>query len=719
MFTIKKYKGSLLFLVFLLLIGCSPSQKIDLTTNWKVKIFSWQENQKLNEEFSHVSFDDSNWKNIKKLPAALSVERKKSIVWLRRTVFISKKYKNRDLSVFIGKVWDQSYVYLNGVQIGVSGREYPEFHSDWNASNYCNLSPQIIRYDKDNIIAIRQFTNQQANFNGAPFIGDSLEVRGYTFWEKFLAEFLPMTFGLITLLLGLIMIATYFLDSRKDKLNLHFGGLSILWFFSTMHFWVPYFGAIPWGIQDNLFYVLSAFMSIWIFYYLEMILKIKYKKIGIFVIINAIGVILISVTATPMHPITGWRFNLIGPMGIINEFFWGLVIFKGIKQKKDYSKVLLVGYLSFLFALIHDALMMNRIIMSGFFLMPIIGYPGFLASFVLMLIQRITKISSELEKTSKMILVKNKDLSNVMNKVVESTDDLIQISIDVGDTTKTLNEEMQQQEASLEETSAVVEQISSNIEMVANNAKEQDNEIKNSSSLMKTYAESLTGITQAAEKVVSMGKETQDESLNITKRLDDVQTGMMKLKDSSSEIEKIALMITDIADATNLLSLNAAIEAARAGQEGRGFAVVAEEVGKLADKSVNQSKTIQNIIQGIVENIENETSLILESTNSINHINIAVHDLTSASENILSLCFNQEELTKKLAKRVTNISERSSDIFISTTEQTSAMGEVTTTVSLLNEVVAKVNLSSEKMVEIANGLSHRIAELNRVVINKE
>ncbi len=97
-------------------------------------------------------------------------------------------------------------------------------------------------------------------------------------------------------------------------------------------------------------------------------------------------------------------------------------------------------------------------------------------------------------------------------------------------------------------------------------------------------------------------------------------SAIKNMRDNSKKIEEISQTISDIADMTNLLSLNAAIESARAGEYGRGFAVVADEISKLAGKSVDSSKEIEAIIRKTVENIEQVYSTVENMARYLNWI---------------------------------------------------------------------------------------------------
>ncbi len=712
----KGYKTyGIILLVAFLAAGCSRDVIIDLSKNWKYSITEWSPDMPDDRYRAAPDYDDSEWSVLASLPAVTTMERKKNVIWLRTTFVVPETLRGQDLAVYLGRVWDQEYTFLNGVRIGSHGREYPEFHSDWNIAAYHFLPDGLIRYGGENVLAVRQFTNQQANFNGSPYIGRAFEVRAYTFWSRFMGEYLPMAFGVLTFFIGLGILMLFFATGRKNMLLLHFGGMSLLWLVLSFHFWLPDFGLVSWNMQDSSFYVLTAVMMGLIYFFVEKALSLRMLWARIIIGACVFLCFGLAVTATEMDPITGWRFDILGFLGVIGEITWGIVLVIGMLKKNRDARVMMIGYSVFMACMVHDGLMMNRIIMSNIFLVNF-GYPAFLISFAIMIVRQINQMGADLARTTAMVEEKNVTLESVLGKVVDSTDDLIKISITVGETSTALKTEMDQQGASLEETSAAIEEISGSIDSVAGNALELDEIIRKCGDLLDKNMKSLTYITESAQYAVSLGERNREDTTRITLRLDDIKEGMIKLKESSSSIEKIATIINEIAEKTNLLSLNAAIEAARAGEHGRGFAVVADEIGKLADSSVEQAKSIQAIVRQIVSDIEGKTNLIIESSKSITDINESVNNLNSASDAIVKLCVNQEKLTHEIQEYMGRILDGSSRITDSTAEQKNGMTEVMKTVELLNSIMNRIIGSSHEIVKISEILSHRIAILNKVIV---
>lgn len=719
-------KNKLFFvLIPLLLVSCTRPSEIDLSTGWKM----------LNIDISGIRFPDqaipqdtysgmvdsgtdtSTWKDVKLLPAALTMERKKQLCLLRKDVVIPDSMKGRDLSLYLGKVWDAEVTYFNGVRIGSSGNDYPDFHSDWNVSVSHFIPQELVKYGEANTIVIRQFSDQQLNFNGSPFIGEEYPVRCYTFMERFMAEYLVMGLGVMTLTMGMMLIALYIISKGRNRAALYFGTVSILWFVLTMHFWLPCYWFMSWRVQDNIFYVLVAVIYVLIFLSLELILNLRLKRARVIIFIIFLLQVGLSVTATVDSPMTGWRFDVIGPVGVLGQIMWGYVIFRGIREGNVEARILLIGYAVFVVTLIHDALMMNRIIMSYAFLTNI-AYPGFILSFAVILLRRMAILNKNLVLSKTEIESKNASLEDVMKHITEASDEIRELADSLNNTSSMLNLQMDNQAASLGQTSASTEEVSSSITSIAQNASDQNELVQRNSTALESYLSSIHQITSAAKVASSLGGRSREETGSINEKLLLVREGMGRIRESSAAIEQIADIINDIAEKTNLLSLNAAIEAARAGQFGRGFAVVADEIGKLADGSVEQAKTIQRIIHDVVSNIETENRLIMESADSITALKTAADDVNNSVAEIMNLCNRQETLTVSIQDGMKNIAAGSSEISIATREQQAAMDEVISTVVTLAGVVEQVNFNTLKIFGISQKLSDRVDILNRLAAVK-
>ncbi len=710
----------LLITLPMFILSCSRPSEVDLSSGWRglnidVSGFSFPEQPIPADIYVNLvkpETDTTSWNKIDKLPAAITMERKKQLCLLRKDVVIPESMKGRDLALYVGKVWDTEITFFNGVRIGASGNDYPDFHSDWNVSISHYIPRELINYGGENTIVIRQFSDQQLNFNGAPFIGNDYRVRCYTFMERFMAEYLVMGLAIMTLVAGLVAIAVWITGRVKNTIPLYFGGISVLWFILTMHFWMPCYGFISWRAQDNIFYLLVGVIVVLIYLFLELILGYRFKYGRIIIFILFLLQAALALTSTVASPITGWRFDIMGPVGVLGQILWGYVIVRGIRDGNSEAKIIMAGYLVFVLTLIHDALMMNRIIMSYAFLTNI-AYPAFILSFAIILLRRISVMNADLIVSRGEIERNNSDLQEIISNIMDAVEEIKGIAASLSETSDTLNFQMENQSSSLAQTSASTEEVSASISSIAQHASAQDSLVIESVKVLDDYLNAINRITEAAHLASSLGGRSREETDTINGKLMLVREGIVKIRESSTAIENIADMINEIAEKTNLLSLNAAIEAARAGQSGRGFAVVADEIGKLADLSVDQAKTIQRIIQDVVSNIETENRLVMESVDAIVSLKTAADDVNNAVAEIMNLCDKQETLTGRIREGIKHISMGSNEISTATKEQQTAMQEVMKAILLLNDVVEQVSLNTVKMLSISDKLSGRVDILSR------
>lgn len=260
----------------------------------------------------------------------------------------------------------------------------------------------------------------------------------------------------------------------------------------------------------------------------------------------------------------------------------------------------------------------------------------------------------------------------------KSNDEIGDLANDVNQMVDNLSGIVRQVKEAADQLESSSQEVQHGSQQIADGAQQQSASFEELSSAVQSNASNANDANDIAQKTAKDAIQT-GENMNTT--ID----AMNAIEKSAKQIAESVVIITDIADQTNLLALNAAIEAARAGEHGKGFAVVADEVRKLAERSASSAKDITNLIQDSLAQVENGVSLSNSAGESIRNI---VENIQSIAKQLESISSSTQEQAATMEQN-TSITESNAS---AAEELAAAAQEMTKNAQLLQSLVNKFNL---------------------------
>jgi methyl-accepting chemotaxis protein len=275
----------------------------------------------------------------------------------------------------------------------------------------------------------------------------------------------------------------------------------------------------------------------------------------------------------------------------------------------------------------------------------------------------------------------------------------------------------QDQAASIEETSASLEEIKATTDLVSHNAKDQAEKAETTSSSMEFLARSIEKINKNAQEANVMADETQNYAMDGEKVLASTVNSMKEITESSSRITDIVTIISDISEQINLLSLNASIEAARAGDQGRGFAIVAEEISKLADQTASSSQEINKLIDETNKKVDTGSQHVERTSKALRSIIENVKKTADLMMSIARSSTDLNEMSSQVKNEVHLVNNMSEEISTMMTEQSNSSNEIIRAITQINEITQTVSSGSEEMAVSSKELKSE-ADLIKNIVGK-
>ncbi len=694
--------------------------------------------------------------NGKKLQYNLKLPVGETMFTFRDEVYINTNLKNERLSLYIGPIDYPLDIYLNGILINKIGRYKDIYNSLLYYPSEIFLPPYLLNYgDNPNVIAIQAFPKQEKKPLEYPQLSISSKIIEMSFWRGFFNVELVKAIFIVALLICIYLFFDFSIKGFKNFKYFYFAMTCLFFALSVanMTFYHESSNEILLEKISRFSYPLAIlFITLFIMEATQILNKNKLLKS-----ILIAGGLICSIIIIPQSSKASVKdiFDIVMIGYIAPSLFFNitLLLYSWIKHKNKISMMIFFSFLFVISTAIYDIIFLTIDVIPYVYLASY----GFLAAVVgifFLLAYEQAQIYFQSKKRSIELDKKNESLKSIINDISELTlkatissdkleknliltDDIMenyrkgnkhikksviekfnQIDNIINHITNIIDDTVKKIPKAVENQTATVEEITATI----SHMDDKFSYILNSTEASNAIAKNLSLIANQSSTTVKKSKES-----------------MEKLSEHSRFINGVLSTIEDITEQTNLLAMNASIEAARAGKAGQGFSVVAGEIRNLSQQSkeslsssmnkimdmfdiLNQSNDLSDKVFHSLTKVIKESNLsadkIDETTSLIKGQKVEFSGITEAVQGLLKDTITIKELSEENKIEITEVNDIIDDLKTSLTEiaellqeQESKGSEFQVSVSNIRKI-AMENMENIKKLGVNINIHDKLKENN-------
>jgi methyl-accepting chemotaxis protein len=701
-----------------------------------------------NDGYKSPLFDDSDWIKVD-LPFSAGIKESggSRFLWLRKEINADAGIANTEVYLLFGKIDAAVEVYYNGVKLTVFGKFPPDYNYVEAIPRGVLLPRELMSVNQPNVISLRFYSELAVFEIHKAEIGD---YDAYIYDSKFL-KFINLDLYIIFSFLTLVIAGYFllqFLSRRSEKTNLHFSLANFcfaIYFFSMGLENNPLSFKLGTAISQSFMPLFFPLLVVFFVNYFQIHNKKWLKRIimglGFFLsslfYLDLAGISFMKLIGIPMDLFT---FTL-APGGLELVFMTYIAIRAVIKKNRDALAIMIGTLFGFIFA-IHD-MVYQFSGMQPFTWLQGIGIFLFDMSMFVSLSNRNMRAFKDLEISSIEIVAKTGELETYINNIQELSDTVSgmssQLDSSVVSASSSINKmaassesiitDIKAQADTVDKTSSAVTGLLDALEVTYGDLGKQFSHVQETSATIEEMIANIAAITKNVKHTTEFAEELRNSTVSGETAVLESSKSIEGIRVVSENVNKIIDTVSDIAEQTNILSINAAIEASHAGIYGKGFAVVAGEIRRLSEGSSRNSKEISGLIKTIGARIKlgvqtnDRVKEIFSSINGktssavdqIQEIYQAVLEQKTASEDIMRTLGLLQTSSEEMKKQADVQSSSGGIIRTNLESLVSSTGSVIEMVNHIANEISAVLVSIEHLKEISSESIRVISRLKSLM----